>query len=256
MGSTAMAALYSGQVLFATKPFWTDYVSAFGAIVGILVAASAFFVASRSARDARRSADAAEQTARDAKDQLALARSEHEQLEAERRRRPAIERIHIGAIEPGPGEEDPLAGMFSIGLTNTGDRDLKDAVLTILFERGSAAQLTDHWGQPDLDQSHDTTRENWPGVKGTPESFHFFARTITVQVGVSFVQYARIPREGLFPIRVKLFHATLDRRGPWTDRWIDVVDRPGKTTVIDIGQDDQEGPYDGRDADFDAPPSS
>lgn len=236
-------------MLSATKPYWTEYVSAFGAIVGFLVAGAAFIVASRSARDARRSADASEHTARDAKDQLALARAEHEQLEADRRRRPTIERIHIGAIDPVPGEEDPPAGVFSIGLTNTGDRDLQDAVLTILFERASAAQLTNHWGQPDLDQSYDTTKEGWPGVEGSPESFYFFARRITVQVGVSFVQYVRIPRAGRFPIRVKLFHAALDRRGPWTDRWID-VDPTGKTTVIDIDEDHQQGRYDGHNADF------
>jgi hypothetical protein len=250
-----MTALYSGWVLLATKPFWTDYVSAFGAATGILVAAGAFIVALCSARDSRRSADAAEKTAASAHEQLMLARSEHEQLEAERNRCPAIERIHIGAIASGLGEEDPPAGVFSVGLTNTGDRDLRDAVFTILFERASAAELTNHWGQPDIDQSYDTTQEGWPGVEGPPESFYFFARLITVQVGVSFVQYVRIPRVGRFPIRVKLFHATLDRRGPWTDRWID-VDPTGKTTVIDIGQDHQEEPYEGRDADFDPPVTS
>jgi hypothetical protein len=130
MGSTAMTELYSGQVLLlATKPLWTDYVSAFGAAVGILVAAGAFVVAFRSARDSSRSADAAETTAASAHEQLVLARAEHEQLEANRRRRPIIERIHVGAIASGPGEEDPPAGVFSIGLTNIGDRDLQDAVL-------------------------------------------------------------------------------------------------------------------------------
>jgi hypothetical protein len=242
--------LYSGQVLLATKPFWTDYVAAFGAVVGILVAAGAFVVALSSARDSRRSADAAEKTASSAHEQLMLARSEHEQLEAERRRRPAIERIQIGALEPGPDEEDPPAGVFSIGLTNTGDRDLQGAVLTILFERASAAELTDHWGRPDFDQSHDTTRERWPGVKGPPESFYFFARRITVQVGVSFVQYVSILRTGRFPIRVKVFHADLAGRGPWTDRWIE-VDEDGKTVVVDIGETNAREPYDGRDADFD-----
>jgi hypothetical protein len=250
-----MTKLYSGQVLLlATKPLWTDYVSAFGAAVGILVAAGAFVVALRSARDSRRSADAAETTAASAHEQLVLARAEHEQLEADRRRRPIIERIHVSAIASGPGEEDPPAGVFSIGLTNIGDRDLQDAVLTILFDRASAAQLTNRWGQPDLDQSRDATQEGWPGVEGPPESFYFFARPITVQAGVSFVQYVRIPRAGRFPIRVKLFHATLDRRGAWTDRWIEVVDPTGKTTVIDIGKGHRDGPYDGRDADFDFDP--
>ncbi len=136
-----------------------------------MVAAGAFVVALRSARDSRRSAEAAETTAVSPHEQLILARAEHEQLEADRRRRPTIERIHIGALTPGPGEEDPPAGVFSIGLTNTGDRDLQDAVLTILFERASAAQLTNHWGQPDPDQSHDTTQEIWPGVQGSAESF-------------------------------------------------------------------------------------
>ncbi len=235
----------------AAEPLWTEYVSAFGAVVGILVAASAFVVALRSTRDSRRSADAAETAAASAREQLMLARAEHEQLEADRRRRPVIEHIHIGAISSGPGEQDPPAGVFSIGLTNTGDRDLHDAVLTILFERASAAQLTNHWGQPDLDQSHDATQESWPGVAGPPESFHFFARVITVQVGVSFVQYVRIPRVGRFAIRTKLFHASLDRRGPWTDRWIDVAST-GKTEVIDIGEARTGRPYEGRNADFDS----
>src|ERR1700677_127713 len=75
------STLYSGRVLLATKPFWTDYVSAFGAVVGILVAAGAFRVALGSARDSRRSADAAETTATSAHEQLVLARAEHEQLE-------------------------------------------------------------------------------------------------------------------------------------------------------------------------------
>jgi len=158
-------------LLLAAKPFWTDYVSAFGAAVGILVAAGAFVVALRSARDSRRSADAAETTAASAYEQLVLARAEHEQLEADRRRRPIIERIHVGAIASGLGEEDPPAGVFSIRLTNTGDRDLQAAVLTILFDRASAAQLTNRWGQPDLDQSRDATQEGWPGVEGPPESF-------------------------------------------------------------------------------------
>jgi hypothetical protein len=242
-------------VLSATKPFWTDYVSAFGANAGILVAAGAFAVALGSARDSRRSADAAETTAASANEQLMLARTEHEQLEADRRRRPAIEGIDIGALAPGPGEEDPPAGVFSIGLINTGDRELQDAVLTILFHPASAAQLTDHWGKPDPNQSQDTTQESWPGVKGSPESFYFFAPRITLQVGVPYKQYVRIQRRGRFPIRVKLFHATLDRRGAWTDRWIDVDRATGKTTVIDVDQDHQEGPYDGRNADFDAPPA-
>ncbi len=236
-------------MLLATKPYWTDYVSAFGAIIGFAVAGAAFIVASRSARDARRSADASEQTARDAKDQLVLARREHEQLEEERHRRPAIRRIDISAIATGPGEEDPPAGVFRIGLTNTGERELEEAVLTILFDRASAAELTDRWGTPDLNQSQDATQERWPGIAGPPESFYFFARPVTVQVGVSFVQYVCIPRTGRFSIRVKLFHATLDRRGVWTDRWLD-VDPTGKTTITVIGPDD-EGPYEGREADFD-----
>ncbi len=48
--------MYSHPMLLATHPYWTDYVSAFGATVGILVAGAAFVVAFRSARDARRSA--------------------------------------------------------------------------------------------------------------------------------------------------------------------------------------------------------
>lgn len=242
------------MVLATIGPYWTDYISAFGAVVGILVAGGAFVIASRSARDARRSADASEQTAKDAKEQLVLARREHEQLEAERMRRPAIESIRLSSIDPGPGEEDTPQGLFRIEFANTGDRDLQDAVLTILFDRASAAELTDRWGSHDPAQSKDDTRERWPGVEGSPQRFDFFARAVTVQVGVDFVQYVRFPRVGRFPIRVRLFHAALDRRGPWVDRWID-VDDDGKVTV-DVVQHDSPRSYEGRAADFDPPATS
>jgi len=240
-------------MLLASHPYWTDYVSAFGAAVGIVVAAGAFVVAFGSARDSRRSADAAEKTATSAQEQLMLARSEHEQLEADRMRQPAVESIDLSPIEPKPGEKTP-AGVFRIGFTNTGNRDLQDALLTILFERGCAATLTDRWGEPDTDQSKEDTRERWPGIKGAPLAFDYFARSVTVPVGVSLARYVYIPHPGRFPIRVKLFHASLAGSGPWTDRWIEIDDKRN-ASVVEIG-DGSAGPYDGHDADFDAPPAA
>jgi hypothetical protein len=245
-------------VLVASHPYWTDYVSAFGAGVGIVVAAAAFVVAFRSARDAHSSAESAERTARAstatleaANEQLTLARQEHERLEAERMRRPQVPAIELSAIEPRPGEETP-PGMSRIGFTNSGDRELREAVLTIMFDRGSAVVLTDRWGNPASDQSKDDTRERWPGVDGVPLAFDYFARHVSVPVGVSRLQYVCMPRAGRFPIRVKLFHAALDGDGPWADRWIDVDDQ-GSTTIIDIAEDGPAGRYEGRQADFDSP---
>jgi len=240
----------------ASHPFWTDYISAFGAAVGIVVAAAAFVVASRSARDAHSSAESSERTARAstatlqaANEQLALARREHERLEAERMRQPEVRAIELSGIDPRPGEETP-PGVSRIGFTNSGDRGLRDAVLTILFDRGSAAVLTDRWGNPASDQSRDDTRERWPGVDGVPLAFDYFARHVSVPVGVSRLHYVCIPRAGRFPIRVKLFHAALPGDGPWADRWIEVDDQ-GNTTILDVSEESSRGAYEGRQTDFD-----
>lgn len=233
----------------ASHPYWTDYVSAFGAVVGIVVAGAAFVVALRSTRDAHRSAESAEKTANSAYEQLMLARAEHEQLEADRMRQPAVKTIDLSPINSKPGEQTPV-GVFRIGFTNTGDRDLRDALLTILFDRGCAATLTDRWGKPQSDQSKDDTRERWPGINGAPLAFDYFVRSVTVQVGVSVVRYVYIPRAGRFPIRVKLFHAALTGSGLWTDRWIE-IDNQGNAEVVDIADDGSAGPYNGRDTDFD-----
>jgi hypothetical protein len=247
-------------MLLATHPYWTDYVSAFGAAVGILVAGAAFVVAFRSARDARRSADSSERTAhasaatlQAANEQLALVRGEHERMEAERRRKPDVKGIQLSAIDPRPGEQAP-PGVFRVGFANTGDRELQDALLTILFVPGSAAGLTDRWGNPESGDSKDETRERWPGVEGPPREFDYFARRVSIQVGVASTQYVRIPHAGLFPIRVKLFHAGLTGGGPWTDRWIDVDDK-GTAVIIDITDEGSRGPFNGRHADFDTPPA-
>lgn len=220
-------------------PFWTDYASVFGAIVGILVAAAALIVAVRSARDSKRSADAAERTANAsvatleaATEQLQLASQEHERLEAERARQPGVDQITVSEIQPRPGEEAP-AGVFRVGFANRGDADLRDAVLTIMFDPGSAATLVDRWGNLDPDQSKDETHERWPGPLGVLRSFDYFARHVNTPAGVSSLQYVCFPRRGRFPVRVKLFSASLTGFGPWTDKWID-IDEQGSASVSDL----------------------
>jgi hypothetical protein len=123
-----------------------------------------------------------------------------------------------------------------------------------LFDPGCVADLTDRWGNPETGHSKDETRERWPGVQGPPREFDYFAQRVSIQVGVSSMQYVCIPRAGLFPIRVKLFHAALTGGGPWTARWIDVDDK-GTAVVIDITDDGSGGPFNGRHTDFDTPPA-
>jgi hypothetical protein len=242
----------------ASHPYWTDYVSAFGAVVGIVVAGAAFVVALRSAKDASRSAGSAERTAQAsastleaASEELALARHEHERLEADRARRPVVERIELSDVHARHGEESP-AGVFRVGFSNTGDQDLRDAFFTILLDPGCVAVLVDRWGNVKPDQSKDETHERWPGVEGIPRAFDYFVRRISVPVGVASLQYVCIPRWGRFPIRVKLFHAALAGGGPWVDRWIDINDQ-GTATVVDLPDDGSCSgtAYDGRHADFD-----
>jgi len=224
-------------VTVASHPFWTEYVSAFGALVGILVAGGALVVALRSATSAKRSAEASEAAAETSKEaveaanaELAIAERESERVEAEQARLPVVSGIEISEIEPLPGELAP-PGVFRIVIRNEGERDLDRAWLSILCVRWSAAELVDRWGNPRPEQDRDETRERWPGVQGSPEVFDYFARRVELEAGVSLVVYVRIPRSGTFPIRAKLFHQALKGGGPWIDRWVAIDD--DSTRVLD-----------------------
>jgi hypothetical protein len=240
-------------VVGASKPLWTDYAAAIGAIVGVLVAlvgiliaGVALYVALVSARDSARSADLAEETSaaaeriakasestmRAAARQQDLAELAHRRIEAERARRPVVDQLYLSEVSPRPGEEDVPAAL-RIGFTNSGDLPLRDAILTILLDPGSAPELTDRWGDSLREGRLDETTERWPGVDGLPRAFDYLVRTISVPVGVSSVQYVRVARRGRFAVRVKLFHADLDAGGPWTDAAI-VVNVDGRTTVVDL----------------------
>jgi len=250
----------------ATAIPWTDYVSAWGSIVAIVVAlisvgiaAVAWSQARDSAADSSRSASAAEQTAGSAKEiseasqkalqaataQLEVATREHERQEAERARQAIVDRIVLTDVVPAEGE-DPAIGVFRVAFTNSGTRDLTDAYLTILFVRGSASELlTDRWGGPDSSGSRDSTRERWPGPNGSPLDLDYVVKPVGAQRGVWKLQYVRIQRQGMFPIRVKLFHADLAGDGPWIDAWIH-VDEDGKTRIQNITADDPNEAFEGR----------
>jgi hypothetical protein len=233
---------------------WTDYASAIGSIIGILVAAAALLVAARSARDASSSAKSAERTAEAsattleaATAQLELAKQEHERLEAERARRPSVNEISLSEIQARPGEQAP-AGVFRIGFTNRGNTDLQAAVLTIMFDPGSAAVLVDRWANLEHDQSRDETHERWPGPDGVLRAFDYFARHVSASQGVSRLQYVCFPRRGRFPIRIKLFSASLGDLGPWVDKWIE-IDEEGRASVVDLAGEPER--YAGRLSQFD-----
>ncbi len=252
-------------MLASSHPSWTDYVGAFGTIVGIVVAAAALIVARKSAADSTRSAASAERTAKAAESiseaskatleaataQLEVARRDHDWLEAERARRPIVARVELSEIHARPGEETP-PGVFRVGFVNIGDRDLRGAILTVLVDPGCAAVVTDRWGNADVDQSKDETHERWPGVAGVPRAFDFFARRMSAEAGVATLQYVCVPRVGRFPIRIKLFHAGLAGRGPWVDAWIDLNEQ-GAAAVIPLSDAGFTGQQDGRCDDFDAP---
>ncbi len=238
----------------ATAIPWTDYVSAWGSLAAIVIAllgvgfaAAAWSQARDSAADAFRSAEAAERTSDSAKEsseastkalqaataQLEVATREHEQLEAERARQPIVDRIALTDVVPAKGD-DPAIGVFRVAFTNAGTRDLTDAHLTILFVRGSAAELlTGRWGDPDPSGSRDSTRERWPGPDGLPLDLDYVVKPVSAQRGIWKLQYVRIQRQGLFPIRVKLFHIDLAGDGPWADAWVHVAE-DGKTRIQNV----------------------
>lgn len=245
-----------------TDPLWTDYVSALGALLGVLMAGAALVIALRSAADASRSAESAERTSgaaeasaaaseatlHSATAQLELARAAHEQAEADRARRPVVERIELSEITPQPGEVAPV-GTFRVGFKNSGDKTLSNALLTILLDSASFPELTDRWGRPTGESADDDTRERWPGVDGLPRTFAYIARFVDVQIGLSLVRYVRITRRGRFPLRVKLFHSELAAGGPWIDAALD-IDADGTTTIDYLPTKTSPGALEGRCADF------
>lgn len=249
---------------------WPDYVSAFGAIVGILVAVigvviarAASKIARKSAADSKLSAEAARKTAKAADAiseastkalqaataHLEVATREHEQLEADRARRPVVDRIELSEVEPSEGEE-PSRGVFRIAFRNTGNRDLNDAFLTILFVRGCAAELlADRWGAPRPTESKDSTSERWPGVHGPLRDLDYFVVRVTGECDIAKLLYVRIPRHGTFPLRAKLSNADLAGGGPWVDVRI-TVDEDGRTAITRIPSNDPTVAYEGRCIDF------
>ena len=219
-------------------PPWTDYVSAFGSVVGILIAGLALIYAVNSAAEARKSAEASDAIANAskatltaAKQQLDIARQAHRQDLADRSRRPAVDSIELSEVSPQPGES--ADGVFRISFKNTGDRVLADAVLTVLLDRGSKPQLTDRWARPVAEQPDDEATERWPGPQGAPRSLVYLARPITCQIGVAHTQYVRLQRRGQFAVRVRLFHAELEGGGRWIDAFVEVQEDRAARLVAD-----------------------
>jgi hypothetical protein len=249
----------------ADHPYWTDYVTALGsviglviALIGLLVAGGALYYAIQSAADAEFSARSARQTADAAGDiatasratlnsaieQLRIARDEHRRLEEERARRPRVASIMISEINARPGEQAP-PGTFRIAFTNTGDRPLSEGLLTIMLDPGSRPELTDRWGGSSGKLRDDETIARWPGANGLPRDFDFLATSVDVQRGVEFVRYVRVRRHGRFALRVKLFNVDLEGDGPWIDVAV-VISATGTTTIDDLSGDNPPGPTAGR----------
>jgi len=249
-------------VHLAASPLWTEYVSAFATVAAVVIAVVALVIAVLSTKSASRSADSAAKTAeaaaasavasaatREAADQqLALARDEHAQIEADRARQPIIEEIVPSQIASRPGELAPERTV-RIGFTNSGARALEDGLLTIMLDPGSDVELTDRWGTRAGEARDDETIERWPGIDGAPRAFDYFARQMRVPAGVSQLQYIRVERRGRFSLRVKLFSAELAGNGPWVDAVIE-VDSAGAARIADLL--DVHGPFAGRCGDFDA----
>jgi hypothetical protein len=267
MASSRILEAYSAILAATNHPAWTDYASAVGAILGTLTAAVALIIALRSAADARRSSASADQTRVAAEkiaaasqaalesttQQLGIVQSEHDRLEAERARRPAVDRISASAIQPRPAELLP-SGLFRIAFKNVGDRPLLDAILTILIDPGSVPALTDRWGTPTGQRPSDETRERWPGPAGLPRTFDYIAQNINVPIGVSHVQYVRVARWGRFALRIKLFQADMTESGPWLDSVVDVDRASGAALVDSLRAEFPGGVFEGRCAAFEVEP--
>jgi hypothetical protein len=243
-----------------TSPLWTEYVSAGATVVGVIIALVALTIARRSSRSAAESETSAEQTANSAaasaaagaatqeaaEGQLKLAREEHDQIEADRARSPKVDVITPSEIHGRAGEAAPLR-TIRIGFTNSGDRALEDGLLTILLDPGSEPELTNRWGTNAGEDRDDETIERWPGARGVPRAFDYFARPLRVPAGVSIVRYIRVAREGRFPLRVKLFSVELEGDGLWADAAV-VVDERGNARVEN--PDAENGTFAGRDSEF------
>ena len=139
---------------------WLDYVAAFAGAGSLVLAAVAVLVAVRSKRDAQRSADAAEQTAKSAvattkltvqmeqrgAEQLQIMRTEHAAFMKEQQRRPEVVPVLEFAGIPNPAR--PLEVLIRSGATNVGARTAESVLIMTLVPQGVGLRRATHEGRP------------------------------------------------------------------------------------------------------------
>lgn len=136
---------------------WLDYLAIFSGVGSLALAGVAALVAVRSKRDAERSADAAERTAKSAAatavlteqmeqrgvEQLHIMRTEHQAFMDERRRRPQIEPVlELGGAKP----QNPLRVVVRSGATNVGSKTAEDVLIMTLVPEGVGVYQLDPEG--------------------------------------------------------------------------------------------------------------
>ena len=100
---------------------WVDYAAAVGGTLGALAAIVALVLTVRSAKDANRSADAAERTARHAEDELTLLREEAAAAKEQRAHRPRVTATITPEANPREAGAAPALIRLRLELRNTGE---------------------------------------------------------------------------------------------------------------------------------------
>jgi hypothetical protein len=125
---------------------WLDYMAAFGGLVGGVAAVVALVLAFLSMKDARRSADAAEASAKESGASLRILQAEHEAAEAERAKRPDVGgTLNWDPIFEYEGTNDVL---LYVGMHNErGTRDADRVLLNLLVPAEVGLVRTDKDGR-------------------------------------------------------------------------------------------------------------
>jgi hypothetical protein len=183
---------------------WLDYVQGVGGLVAALIAIGVAVWSATQARNAQReatrTADAAEQTA-------AAARQEVEMMLEERHRKPdlRIDSVDLHAIEVT--EPDRPGVVFQIGMRNYGDLDAEDVVLAVMAPQGSEIRQCESDGSLPFQLPVLRVAEA-PAQEDEPIEWVYVTPRVTLRVQRPTVSYLRVrfPTPGWQQLKVKLDH--------------------------------------------------
>jgi hypothetical protein len=230
---------------------WLDYAAAFAGIGSLVLAAVAALIAIRSKSDARRSADAAEQTAAAAAatarltvkmeqrsdEQLQIMRDEHRAFMEDQHRRPQIEPVlEMG----GPGTHGDLGVPIRSGATNVGTLTAEGVLILTLVPDGVRIFQLDGTGKVVGPVALEPQREQTLRRKGAQYPSVGFGVAVDVRPGVFQVDALLLsfPEPGIYEIATRCHHHDIPGGRCWAVAELVLGDGPLRWKQTERGHAD------------------